>query len=123
MASTTSTSDSTATHSGANPLSMIFHIRKTVGLTNAVLRDPRVHWLPKFAFVGSIGALLLALLFPELAVDAFAFLPTAGLFEFIGLPADVSIDWVAFSVAAFNLLKLFPAEVVGEHYDRLFRGR
>jgi len=122
MAGTTSASDST-THASANPLSMIFHIRKTVGLTNAVLRDSRVHWLPKFAFVGALGALLTALLFPEAAADIIAFVPTLGIADVLGIPAEGAIDWVAFSVAAFNLLKLFPAEVVGEHYDRLFRNR
>lgn len=123
MASTTSTSGSTATNGGANPLSMIFHWRKTIGLTNAVLRDSRVHWLPKFAFVGAIGALLMALFFPEAAADILAFAPTLGIGDALGVPVEAGIDWVAFSVAAFNLLKLFPAEVVGEHYDRLFRGR
>jgi hypothetical protein len=92
-------------------------------LVSAVLADPRVHWVQKFAFVGSIGALLLALFFPELIIDAIGGAATAGLFEFIGVPADVGIDWTVFAVAAFNLLKLFPAEIVGEHYDRLFRNR
>jgi hypothetical protein len=112
----------TQSRGGANPLSMLVHVPKTIRLTSAVLGDPRVHWAPKIAFVGSIGVLLLALLFPEVIVDLFGGALTAGLFDFVGIPADVGIDWVAFSVFAFNLLKLFPAEIVGEHYDRLFRG-
>jgi hypothetical protein len=108
---------------GANLVSMFVHGGKTIKLVGAVLADPRVHWAQKFAFVGSIGALLLALFFPELIVDAIGGAATAGLFEFIGIPADVVIDWSVFAVAAFNLLKLFPAEIVGEHYDRLFRNR
>jgi hypothetical protein len=36
-----------------------------------------------------------------------------------GLPPQATIEWAAFTVDAQNLLTLFPAEVVGEHYDRL----
>jgi hypothetical protein len=41
--------------------------------------------------------------------------------EILELPLDGAIDWVTFAVATFSLLKLFPKEIVGEHYDRLFR--
>ncbi len=108
---------------GANPVSMFVHIPKTIRLVGAVLSDPRVHWVQKFAFVGSIGALLLALFFPEMIADIFGGAFTGGLFDLVGIPAEAGIDWTVFAVAAFNLLKLFPAEVVGEHYDRLFRNR
>ncbi len=109
---------------GPSQLALLFHIRKTVALTGAVLRDARVHWFSKLLFVSSIGALLLALLFPEMAADLLAFVGLPGIgamLDILGLPVDAGLDWVAFSVAAFNLLRLFPAEIVGEHYDRLFR--
>ncbi len=108
---------------GANPLSMLVHIPKTFHLTGAVLADPRVHWVQKFAFVGSIGALLLALFFPEMIADLFGGAFTGGLFDLVGIPVEAGVDWTVFAVAAFNLLKLFPADVVGEHYDRIFRNR
>lgn len=125
MAHSTQTTGSTATGSTAsnpvsNPFNLIFHMGKTLGLTGAVLKDQRVHWLPKATFVGGIAALLAAVLFPEMAADVLAAVPTAGIFDALGIPTEAGIDWVVFSVAAFNLLKLFPAEVVGEHYDRLF---
>ena len=51
-------------------------------------------------------------------------LPVVGRFIGLGeLPADAALDWVLVVVAGFNLLRLFPKEIVGEHYDRLFRSR
>src|SRR5262249_39334748 len=110
---------------GISRLALFFHLRKTVALAQAVLQDTRVHWLPKVAFVTGIGTLLLALVFPELVTDLIALeIPGIGLaFDALGLPTEFAVDWVFVSVAAFNLLKLFPAEIVGEHYDRLFRSR
>ena len=64
-------------------------------------------------------------LVPELGIDGFlAAIPGFGwIGDALGIPAEASLDWVAAAVAAFNLLKLFPAEIVGEHYDALFRNR
>src|SRR5262249_39652793 len=96
---------------GADVVSLLLHMFKTIRLAGSVLGDPRVHWAPKFAFVGSIGMLALALFFPETLMDIFGGAVTAGLFDVFGIPAEAGIDWVALSVFAFNLLKLFPAEV------------
>ena len=115
---------STGTSQGAPKfLTLLTHIPKTIGLTTAVLQDTRVHWFPKLVFLGSLGTLLIALLFPEAASEIIGLgIPGVGwTLDLLGLPVDASIDWIALSVAAFNLLRLFPAEIVGEHYDRLFR--
>jgi hypothetical protein len=98
---------------------LIFHLFKTGRLVAAVLGDRRVHILRKIAYLGSVGLLLAILLFPE----ALAEIATAitVVFPILEIPADASIDWVAFAVATFSLLKFFPKEIVGEHYDRLFR--
>ena len=111
-----------AAQRGINQIAMIFHIHKTVSLAAALLRDARVHWFPKLLFLGSIGALLLALFFPEMLGDIVGLsIPGVGpILDLLGIPVDASIDWVAFAVAAYNLLKVFPAEIVGEHYDNLF---
>jgi hypothetical protein len=122
MPQSTTTGATPKQSSGVNPLSMLLHLGKTFALTGAVLSDRRVHWLPKFAFIGLIGALMAGLLFPEMAVDVLGVIPTAGL-DLLGIPAEAGIDWMVFGVAAFNLLKLFPADIVGEHYDRLFRSK
>ncbi len=99
---------------------LVFHFVKTSKLVGALITDRRVPVLRKVAYIGVVGFLLAALLFPELFVDVvalFAFFPA----DIPGIPAEGAFDWVAFAVASFSLLKLFPAEIVGEHYDRLFR--
>ena len=110
---------------GMNGLSLLFHIRKTFMLASAVLHDSRVHWMPKVAFLVSAGALALVVLVPELGIDGImAAVPGLGwIGDALGIPAEASLDWVAATVAAFNLLKLFPSDIVGEHYDALFRKR
>ena len=121
------TSSNTGTHTTAQsqprPASLLFHMGKTAALVNAIMKDARVHWLPKFFFFGVLGALLLALLFPESAAEIFGLgIPGIGWgLDAIGIPVDATIDWAVLGVAAFNLLRVFPKEVVGEHYDRLFR--
>ena len=107
-----------------NPLALLFHIGKTSTLVGSVLRDERVSWLPKTVFLTCITALLAAIILPELGIDTGMFLALPGIgavLDALGLPVDASFDWAVFAVAAFNLLKLFPAEIVGEHYDQLFR--
>jgi len=103
--------------------SLLFHLGKTAALIGAVMKDVRVHWLPKLFFFAALGALLLALLFPESILDiSGVFAPVVGwAFDAIGIPVEATLDWAVLGVAAFNLLKLFPRDVVGEHYDRLFR--
>jgi len=100
---------------------LIIHFRKTFSLIGAVLSDSRVHWIRKTLFLGTIAALVAALIGGD-AVSEFLdglFFPLFG--NLLGIPIDGTFDWIALSVAAYNLLKLFPAEIVGEHYDRLFR--
>ena len=67
--------------------------------------------------------MLLALLFPESAAELLGLgVPGIGwAFDALGIPVDATLDWAVLGVAAFNLLKLFPKEVVGEHYDQLFQ--
>ena len=98
---------------------LIFHLFKTSKLVAAVLDDRRVGIARKAAYLGTVGLLLALLLFPE-ALAEVATLVTV-VFPFLEIPVDASIDWVSFAVATFSLLKLFPKEIVGEHYDRLFR--
>lgn len=107
-----------------NPFALLFHVGKTSALVGSVMQDRRVSWLPKTVFMTCILALLAAVLLPELGIDTAAFfaLPGVGaVLDALGLPVDFTFDWAVFAVAAFNLLKLFPTEIVGEHYDRLFR--
>ena len=38
----------------------------------------------------------------------------------LGVPVDAGMDWIAFALLAVNLLKFFPAEMVGEYYTNIF---
>lgn len=111
----------TKQHGQPRKRDLLFHSIKIVKLVGAVLKDRRVSILRKGAFLGIVGLLLGALLFPELFADALTLITPLLPLEILEIPADATIDWVAFVVAAFTLLKLFPTEIVGEHYDRLFR--
>ncbi len=100
---------------------LVFHFFKTLRLVGTLLWDRRVSLLRKGVFVGGIGVLLVLLLFPEVVGDGATLL--AALFPLFGveLPAEGAVDWLAFALASFSLLSVFPKEIVGEHYERLFR--
>lgn len=112
-----------ATYKAPNPFAMLFHLGKTFALTGSVLSDKRVHVLRKGVFVTIMFVLVAAVLGSELAAEVVTnIVPVFGQVVGLGeLPVDATFDWVFLSVAAFNMMKLFPAEIVGEHYDRLFR--
>ncbi|HEY7348744.1 MAG TPA: hypothetical protein VH599_10550 [Ktedonobacterales bacterium] len=100
---------------------LIFHLVKTGRLVVAVLGDRRVSLVRKGAYLGALGLLLLIPLLPEMAAQIVTVASLLLPVEILELPLDGAIDWVTFAVATFSLLKLFPKEIVGEHYDRLFR--
>ena len=99
---------------------LVFHLPKTIRLVGTVLWDRRVSLLRKSAFLGGLGVLLALLLVPEVLADGVTLL--SPLFSLIGveLPAEGAIDWLAFALASFSMLKVFPKEILGEHYERLF---
>ena len=100
---------------------LVFHLFKTIRLVRTVLWDRRVSLLRKGAFLGGMGLLLALLLVPEIAADGATLL--SPLFALIGveLPVEGAIDWLAFPLASFSLLQVFPKEILGEHYEQLFR--
>jgi hypothetical protein len=108
-----------------NALSLLFHIPKTFSLIKAVFQDARVHWLPKIVFTLSLGVLLIALLVPDIGIELMSIFagPLEPIAAAIGLPVDGVLDWVVLGTAAINLFRLFPSQVVGEHYNRIFGGR
>ena len=99
---------------------LVFHLGKTLQLVKAVLWDNRISILRKGAFVGGLAILLVLLLFPELLADSATLLTP--LFSLVGIeiPVEGSLDWMAFALGSFSLLSLFPKEVLGEHYERIF---
>ena len=100
---------------------LVFHFFKTLRLVGTVLWDKRVSLVRKGIFVAGIGVLLVLLLFPEVIGDGATLL--AAIFPLFGveLPAEGVADWLAFALASFSLLSVFPKEIVGEHYEQLFR--
>ena len=100
---------------------LVFHLPKTIRLVGTVLWDRRVSLLRKGAFLGGMGVLLALLLVPEALADGATLL--SPLFALIGveLPAEGAIDWLAFTLASFSLLQVFPKEILGEHYEQLFQ--
>ena len=123
-----SQSSGSTAYRSPNPVAMLFHFVKTFSLTGSLLADPRVHPARKAVFVTIVGALAAAALgvegVGELVTQVLNVIPGLGLVLGIGeVPVDAAVDWVLVAVAAFNLLRLFPADIVGEHYDRLFRSR
>jgi hypothetical protein len=99
---------------------IFLHFFKTLKLIFAVLRDRRVFAGRKLMFGVSVLACLVVLLFPDLLVEAgLSFLlPIVG--TALGVPLDLGLDWTIFALAIVSLLRVFPADIVSEHYDRLF---
>ena len=101
-------------------LDIFFHLGKTLKLIGALLTDRRIALWRKALFFGSTGGLLVILLFPDAINEVVlsTILPLAG--TVLGIPLDAGFDWVAFSMVVVTLLRFFPAELVAEHYHRLF---
>ena len=101
-------------------LDIFFHLGKTLKLIGALLTDRRIALWRKALFFGSMGGLLVILLFPDVINEVVlsTILPLAG--TVLGIPLDAGFNWVAFSMVVVTLLRFFPADLVAEHYQRLF---
>ncbi len=100
---------------------IFFHGIKTTKLIGALFKDPRVAAFRKALFVLAVVLLVVILFFPDVVgeLGLSAALPIVG--TILGVPIDGSVDWAAFALLAVNLLRIFPADVVAEHYDEIFR--
>ncbi len=100
---------------------IFLHGGKTFKFIGALVTDPRIPLWRKVLFFGSIAALLLVLLFPDVINETFmsTVLPLLG--TVLGVPIDAGFDWVAFALVVVSLLRFFPAPLVAEHYDRIFK--
>lgn len=98
---------------------IFFHFIKTGKLVKRLLMDRRVPILRKVAFGGVVALLCALLLIPDIEVLlAGTLLPIVG--DVLGVPLDAGIDWTVFALFATNMLRLFPQELVTEHYENLF---
>jgi hypothetical protein len=100
---------------------VFLHGRKTFKLIRVLMADRRIPVVRKVLFVSSIGALLVLLIFPDIFGEAIlsTVLPLVG--TVLGIPIDAGFDWVAFALLLVNLLRFFPAEIVAEHYQYIFK--
>jgi hypothetical protein len=101
-------------------LEIFLHIIKTGKLIAALFKDRRVSVVRKALFVIAVAALLAVLFFPDLIDETFlsVVLPVVG--TVLGVPLDAGVDWMAFALLAVNLLRIFPPEIVAEHYTDIF---
>ena len=99
---------------------LFLHGFKTLKLVKALMTDGRISTFKKGLFIASIAGIIAILLFPDAINETVlsAALPFVG--TVLGVPLDAGFDWIALSVVAVNLLRYFPAEVVSEHYGRIF---
>ncbi len=100
---------------------IFFHGIKTTKLIGALFRDRRIVAFRKALFVLAVVVLVVILFFPDVVgeLGLSAALPIVG--TILGVPIDGSVDWAAFALLAVNLLRIFPADIVAEHYNEIFR--
>jgi uncharacterized membrane protein len=99
---------------------IFLHGIKTFRLLGTLLREPRIPIMRKILFLGSVGALVAILFFPDFFSETIlsVVLPLIG--TVLGVPLDAGVDWIAFSLLVVSLLRFFPAEIVSEHYRNIF---
>ena len=99
---------------------IFLHAGKTLRLIGRLMVDRRVPIVNKFFFLATIVFLLILLFFPDLLSEAVlsAVLPVVG--TVIGVPIDAGFDWMAFALLLVTLLRIFPADLVAEHYRDIF---
>jgi len=123
MQEQTSSSQGSEKLARPNGFSLFIHLFKTLKLIGALLNDRRIPFIRKTLFFGSILFLLVLLFFPDLfgEVVLSVVLPIVG--TVLGVPLDAGFDWVVLAIAVMSLLRVFPPELVSEHYQRVFQKR
>ncbi len=93
----------------------------TVKLVNSLMRDRRVPAVRKVCFGAALCSLLAAMIFPELIADGFLSTILPFISSIIGIPIEAGVDWFTFILVLPVLLRIFPAELMQEHYFRVFK--
>lgn len=99
---------------------IFFHFIKTGKLIAALSRDRRISVWRKIFFFGSLIALLAILVFPDLLDEAILSIVLPFVGTILGIPLDAGFDWMALALFSVSLLRIFPADIVGEHYQHFF---
>jgi hypothetical protein len=102
-------------------LDMLFHAGKSLKLVGSLITDPRIAFWRKGLFFGALALLLALLLFPDVFGEFVlsTVLPLVG--TVLGVPLDAGFDWLTFALVIVSLLRLFPPELVSEHYRSIFK--
>ncbi len=99
---------------------IFLHFIKTGKLIGALYRDRRIAVWRKITFLVVIIIMLTILFFPDFFDEVFLSVVLPFIGTVLGVPLDAGFDWIAFALLSVNLLHIFPAEIVGEHYRRIF---
>jgi len=101
-------------------LALIGNVPASVRLQWALLCDRRISALRRLLYVVSLAIVTMFLFVPDTVGDAVSglVLPIVGFL--MGIPIDAAFDWIVLMLVAVNLLRLFPAPIVSEHYQRIF---
>nr|BBH89982.1 hypothetical protein KTC_47330 [Thermosporothrix sp. COM3] len=100
-------------------IEIFLHLIKTGKLLKRLFTDSRIHPGRKISFLVSVvglAVILLALPLGEFALGTL--LPIIGIV--LGVPLDTGVDWLTFAMLVVSLLRIFPQEIVSEHYQDLF---
>jgi hypothetical protein len=101
----------------------LFRIGGTVKLVNALMRDQRVAPARKVCFAASLAGIIGVMLFPELIADGFLASILPFISGIIGVPIEAGFDWFTFVMLLPILLRIFPSDIMEEHYLRVFKGK
>lgn len=99
---------------------IFLHFIKTGKLIGALYRDRRIALWRKVAFLMVIIVMLAVLFFPDFFDEIFLSVVLPFLGTVLGVPIDAGFDWMAFALLSVNLLRIFPAEILSEHYRQIF---
>ncbi len=102
-------------------LTLFLHLRKTFKLIGALITDRRIHLWRKLLFGLTIAFLLVLLLFPDILNETLLSIALPVIGTVTGIPIDAGFDWTAFALIIVHLFHFFPAELVAEHYQNIFR--
>ena len=95
----------------------------TVRLVNSLMRDARVPAVRKVFFGTALASLLAAMIFPELVADGFLATIMPFISSIIGVPIEAGVDWFTFIMLLPVLMRIFPADIMQEHYLRVFKNK
>lgn len=103
-----------------NRIQLLFRAPKTARLIAALYADERVPVWRKTLFSTCIVLLVCVLFFPDVIGETVlsTILPFIG--TILGIPLDAGLDWAAFILLLPPMLRIFPAPMVQDHYDRIF---